>query len=157
MTPAAAFLALLVAAAGHLAGIPPARARAVVEASTAAVERAPAQAAQLERVTGVRAEALMLAIAIRESALLVRVERCEVTGDHGLAVGLWQEHASGLRRQQLCEGGARAQASLALAHLAWCARGDLEGTLACYAGRRPDHRIVLDRARLTRELAAGAP
>ncbi len=151
-------LPALVAAVAVLVGLSPVRVRAVVSAATGAVEHAPAQAALVERVGGVRAEALMLAIAVRESHLRVGVERCRVVGDQGRAVGLWQEHATGKTRDALCALGASAQARVALDHLAYCAgrSSSLEGIVACYAGRAEGHPIVADRAHLARELA-GAP
>lgn len=98
---------------------------------------------------------LLLAVAIRESSLLRKVETCERTGDGGLAVGLWQEHAGGERRDALCRGGMRAQARVAVRHLTRTCRGSAAERIACYAGRKPTDWIVRDRLALARRLAAG--
>ena len=97
---------------------------------------------------------LLLAVAIRESSLRYRVETCEVLGDNGAAVGLWQTHARGLRRELLCRGGMRAQAREAVRHLLRVCGGSPEERVACYAGRKPDHWIVRDRLALAGRLTA---
>ena len=97
---------------------------------------------------------VLLAIAIRESSLRYRVETCEQLGDNRHAVGLWQEHARGMRRDQLCRGGMRAQARLAVHHLLRVCGGSPEERVGCYAGRKPDHWIVRDRLALAGRLAA---
>lgn len=121
-------------------GVPAERAQAVVEAldEAGAGDWAP----------------MLLAIAIRESSLLRSVEGCERTGDHGLAVGLWQEHARGQRRDVICRGGVRAQARVAVQHFVRVCGGGAAARVACYAGRKPTHWIVRDRLALAGRLAA---
>lgn len=121
-------------------GVPVERAQAVVEALTeaGAGEWTP----------------MLLAIAMRESSLRVSVEACDTTGDNGHAVGLWQTHARGMRRDQLCRGGMRAQARYAVHHMLRVCGGSPEARVACYAGRKPDHWIVRDRMALAGKLAA---
>lgn len=82
----------------------------------------------------------LAAIAVHESHLRREVEDCSVVGDGGLAVGIWQEHAVGQRRERLCSGGAKAQARMAL----WRLRTVCRGSVACYAGRRDGHVAVRD-------------
>lgn len=95
---------------------------------------------------------LLMAIAIRESNLLLEVETCDKRGDGGRALGLFQEHARGKTRDDICQGGARVQARVALAHLMSCGLRDDE-RMACYAGRKVTHRIVSDRLALAARLA----
>lgn len=97
---------------------------------------------------------ILLAMAIRESSLRVDVETCEVTGDGGRAVGIWQSHATGILRERLCKGGALVQARQAAAHLTTICRGTLPERVACYAGRPVGHRIVRDRLALAERLSA---
>jgi hypothetical protein len=129
-------------AVAHEAGVSPARAEMVI--------RAAREALGADRAVDLP---LLMALAVRESNLLPSVEACQVTGDGGRAVGLWQEHARGERRAALCGGGAHAQAAEAVRHLTSCGAGDAE-RVACYAGRSVTHRIVTDRLALAARLRA---
>lgn len=150
--PALAALAALTSAHG---GVSEQRARTVAEAIAKAVSAHPRDAQAVEH-HGVQVEALMMAVAVRESSLRASVERCEVLGDGGRAYGLWQEHATKRQVPALCGPAALTnQADKALRHLAYCAEraDDAAGMVGCYAGRAASHAIVADRLALARKLA----
>lgn len=135
-----------------------ARATGVVEARAADVVRAAERALADAKRTDLTERDLpvLVALAVRESHLRAEVERCEVTGDGGRAVGLWQEHAVGPRRERLCRGGVDAQAREAVRHLALCPSQSWAARIACYAGRKEDHPIVRARVELAERLARAA-
>ena len=149
--PALAALAALTAASG---GVSESRAKDVAVAIERAVLAHPREAQAVER-HGIQVEALMMAVAVKESALRLDVERCEVVGDGGKAFGLWQEHLAPRHRAVFCGPAALAmQADKALRHLAYCAdlHGSAEQMVGCYAGRAPDHAKVRERLALARAL-----
>lgn len=149
----AALVALAAATSAHT-GVSERRAATVAEAIARAVSAHPRDAQAIER-HGVQVEALMMAVAVRESSLRPEVERCEVVGDGGKAYGLWQEHAAKRHLPALCGPAALfVQADKALRHLAYCAEqsADAAGMVGCYAGRHASHAIVADRLALTRKL-----
>lgn len=133
----------IAAAAAKEAGAPLARAAVVVAA---------ARDALADSSLGPGALPLVVALAVRESNLRADVERCATVGDGGRAVGMWQEHASGARRERLCAGGAAVQARVAVRHLEACGPDD-RSRVACYAGRPATHPIVDDRLALAGRLA----
>lgn len=98
--------------------------------------------------------AILGALAVKESSLRVAVERCEIAGDANHAWGLFQEHATGPRRERLCAGGAVEQAKFAALHLRAVGGTTIDERIARYAGRDAGHRIVRERAALARELGA---
>lgn len=120
----------------------------------ALVTRAAHEALATVRGTTLGAEdaPLLVALAAHESHFRAEVESCDVVGDGGVAVGLWQEHARGKRRERLCGGGAAEQAREAVRHLSRCP-GTWTERVACYAGRRPEHPIVRVRVELAERLA----
>lgn len=126
--------------AAHEAGVSVARAAEIERA----IDVATAEHAELKP--------LVMAVAIRESNLLPSVESCDKVGDGGRAFGLFQEHARGEKRDFICNGGARAQAKVAVEHLLSCGTTD-EARVACYAGRAITHRVVADRLSLAKKLA----
>lgn len=150
--PAMVALAALTSAHG---GVSEQRARTVAVAIERAVLAHPRDVQAVER-HGVPVQALMMAVAVKESALRLDVERCEVVGDGGRAYGLWQEHASKRQVASLCgPAGLAMQADKALRHLAYCAEGSAsaEAMVGCYAGRAPSHAKVTERLALARKLA----
>ena len=150
-----AALAAIAALTSTTTGVSERRAQEVVAAIERAVLAHPRDAQAVER-HGVQVEALMMAVAVKESALRLDVERCEVVGDGGRAYGLWQEHIAPRHKAAFCGKAALAmQADKALRHLAYCAEtaGSAEAMVGCYAGRAPSHAKVTERLALARKLA----
>lgn len=102
-----------------------------------------------------QARVVLSTIALHESDLQPSVISCAVTGDGGKAVGAYQHHLTGARRDKVCKGGLRAQTYFALYHVNSLLddTGDFSVVYSKYAGLN-NHKAIRELVALSQELSA---